>query len=133
MKINEKNLWQHIGDIVNITKDIPWTGDEKLINLKAGTYQIVEASPPIFFDIYRHVLVGTEPFAKETKFTFITTPPSERLELLKDALTKQILMLSSDGWEIIDEPNQFDMDITPYLAKLKVVELLIAKAPNLDE
>ena len=125
MKIKSENFWENIGEIIYVPKDIKWDGDDETINLKAGTYQIVEIKEHgnLFLDIKNNKLVNSEPITG-LEFANLVTPPEERLELLEDAFTKQVLMLSSEGWTELEDPTEFDLDITPTLLKLKTIQLM---------
>ena len=53
MKIKSENFWENIGEIIYVPMNIKWDGDDETINLKAGTYQIVEIKEHgnLFLDI----------------------------------------------------------------------------------
>jgi len=126
MKIKTEDLWKHIGEIILVPKDQRYDIEEMdEVNLPKGTYQIVEVHDfgALFYDIAKNVLVDAD-YLQDTSFTWITTPPMERLELLEDALTKHILGLSAEGWKEIENPTEHSLDLTPLLAKLKTVQIM---------
>ena len=127
LRLKSDNLWKHIGDVIMVSKDIKWLENEPEINLKKGTYQIVEVHEhgTVMFNIKNNQLVDTEHFNDE-EFISIYMDPIDRVDLLIDAVTKQSLQLSSDGWTKIKEPTQFSMDITPYLEKLELLNVMKA-------
>jgi len=127
MKIKSDNLWKHIGDVIMVSEDIKWLPEEDEINLPKGTYLIVEVHEhgTVMYNIKDNQLVNTELFNDE-KFISIHMEPEDRIDLLIDAVTKQSLQLSSDGWTMIKDPTQFSMDITPYLEKLELLNVMKA-------
>ena len=127
MKIESDNLWKHIGDVIMVSEDIKWLPEEDEINLPKGTYLIVEVHEhgTVMYNIKDNQLVNTELFNDE-KFISIHMEPEDRIDLLIDAVTKQSLQLSSDGWTMIKDPTQFSMDITPYLEKLELLNVMKA-------
>ena len=127
MKIESDNLWKHIGDVIMVSEDIKWLPEEDEINLPKGTYLIVEVHEhgTVMYNIKDNQLVNTELFNDE-KFISIHMEPEDRIDLLIDAVTKQSLQLSSDGWTMIKDPTKFSMDITPYLEKLELLNVMKA-------
>ena len=127
MRLESDDLWKHIGDVILVPEDIKWLEDEPEINLKKGTYQIVDVHEhgTTMFNIKNNQLAETEPFNDEV-FNTIYMDPLDRVDLLIDAVTKQSLQLSSDGWSIIKEPTKHSMDITPYLEKLELMNVMKA-------
>lgn len=81
MTIKKEDFFTHIGDIIQIHDT----------NIPDGTYQIVEADgdKEILFNIKEHLIIGAD-LPKGIKFNIFTTPTTERLELLYDALVKII-------------------------------------------
>ena len=123
MKIKLENLWQHIGDIVHVPEDLP-TDTETVI--PKGTYQVYENTEwgLEMYDLYRNETVIFEGLDEGLEFRMITTPPKEKVDLLIEASTRQILILINEGWSYVEEEYSQRMNIAPYIEKIKILGLL---------
>jgi hypothetical protein len=119
MKIKIKDLYKHIGNTVFIT-------NSEVID--DGTYVLTDVNKEQTLFNIKNGTIETVKLDKQANITPIYTPPTEKIELMKEAVTAQILMLSSKGWTI-DEGG--DKDISPYVARLHLITTLM-EDPNIS-
>ena len=122
--VKSEDLWDSIGDVIHVPKDIK-------SSIKKGVYLILETQENLvlLYNIKNNKLVETQPIEGE-EFTTIYTPPIEKLELMQEAFIKRILQLSSEGWTEIENPEPYDLDLTPTMVKLSVINKMLEVLSN---
>ncbi len=124
MKIKVQDFWEQIGTVFTNEEDIvsevsekgKERGEEPFTVLKKGTYIIVNQDSH-GYDLYdiktgRNVLFESGWIPDEKEFDVFYMPPIETLDLLIESLNKKIVILSSEGWSVNDNPH---FDLSPYL------------------
>jgi hypothetical protein len=128
------NMWEEIGTVFENPKDIIAEEYNKYEDttseftlLKKGLYLIVSRDSHGYrlYDIKKGKNVffeagWLEDEDEDIEFQVIHTPPIETLELALESITKTILALTDDGWEV-NPDNQY-FDLTPELVKLATIQ-----------
>ncbi len=125
MKITDKNIEHHIGDVVKVEN----TGD-----IPNDTYLIMDVTTDgvILYSIKKEEIYNTE-LSLDYEFTQIYTPLEERIELAYESHVKLAMILLSQGWIYSENPDDIidDKNIKPLLQKIKILKML--KDGALDE
>jgi hypothetical protein len=134
MKINASEFWEEIGTVFNNPEDIIAEEYNKYDDtkseftlLKKGTYLIVDKDSHGYrlydIDKGKNVFFEAGWLDDDIEFETIHTPPLEVLELALESITKTIMNLTSEGWEI-NPDNQY-FDLTPEIKKLQTIQATI--------
>jgi hypothetical protein len=132
MKISE--MWEQIGTVFNVPEDIIGKSYDKyedktteFVLLKRGVYLIIgkDSHGYRLYDIVnsKNVFFEAGWLDDDIEFETIHTPPLEVLELALESITKIIMNLTSEGWEI-NPDNQY-FDLTPEIKKLQTIQATI--------
>lgn len=113
--MNKFMFIQYIGEVIQVQ-------DEDIPN---GSYLIVDVANSVtLFNIKTEAIEEVNKF-KNNEFIKLEVPIAEKVEFLYEANIKLVLNLIQNGWVLPSEevtvPNQ---DITPYIAKVKVLKIL---------
>ena len=119
MKIQENDLYKHIGDVIKVYYPEDQEKPE-YIEIPNGVYVITEVEPDFLtlYDIKNEINVQGNII--DSEITKIYTPIKERLELLYESNVKLAMQLSNEGWV----PDGA-MDINPLLEKIKILQVLM--------
>lgn len=117
MKIKVRNLIKHIGSIIIINgADIP-----------DGTYLIVDVNNNMV-ELYniKNTELQESFLSNIEEVVSFEADDSTSLELMEEALIKQILILSNKGWGLISDNPELnpDMDLTEHISKLNIVRIV---------
>ena len=129
MNVKYENLWKRHGEIIQITEDINDYEDE--LAIPKGSYQIIEKDEYGYelFNIRTYNMVHTEGAQMDgLEFNIMYADTQTILETMYDALTRQALNLTAEGWTIHDEYTPNALDITPLMDKIKVIKMLLETA-----
>jgi hypothetical protein len=121
MKSNE--LWNNIGTVFYNPKDLTYEDDTIL---EKGTYLIADSGDD-FYTLYdiknnKNVIFQESLAPEDTEFTVVYTSPEDVVEMALDSMTKTVLQLTAEGWDI--DPNNPYFDISPYITKLEILKAL---------
>ena len=127
MNIKYEKLWKRHGEIIQITEDINDYEDE--LAIPKGSYQIIEKDEYGYelFNIKTYDMVHTEGAKMDgLEFRIMYADTQTILETMYDALTRQALNLTAEGWTINeDKYDRHSLDIAPLLGKIKVIKILL--------
>jgi len=141
MKIKVSEFWEEIGTVFNNPEDIIVEEYSKyddtksdFILLKKGTYLIVDKDSHGYrlydLDKGKNAFFEAGWIDDDIEFDTIHTPPIEVLELALESITKTILALTADGWEV-NPDNQY-FDLTPEIKKLETIKIALKALAGTD-
>jgi hypothetical protein len=130
-KLNVNNLWEEIGTVFKVPKDITATEYNKYDDktneftlLEKGDYLIVDKDSH-GYNLYeinkgKNVFFETGWIEGEMEFDIFHIEPKEVLKLAVESFTKRIMTLTAEGWEVNPENKYFDL--TSDIRKLNTLQ-----------
>ena len=107
-----RDSYRYIGQVIQ------FTNSEDIADGTIGLLLEHDTDCDTYYDLYNETV---EAVCDEYDFTLIQTPASERIELMYEGITTQILQLIAEGWEIDGDI----MNLTPYITRQKILKMLI--------
>lgn len=116
MTIQTSDIYNNIGEIISIKEND---------FLEDGNYQIIDEDEvgTTLYDIKNETI--REVKFDDEEFDKILMGAEDRMRLLYDAYTKIVLNLMREGYSLPEEHQHVELDITPWLNKLRVLKIMV--------